>query len=145
MRRSARPLIAGGLIIAAVLGFLIYQGISNNLVYYITPSELLAKGAAADGESLRLGGQVRPGSVRWSAPSHTLRFVLQDPKAAVSVISHGLPPEMFRPGIGVVVEGTFTADVFKATMLMIKHSATYRAPKPGQTPVPDNYVSSSSP
>lgn len=145
MRRSTRSLIAGGLIIAAVLGFLIYQGISNNLVYYITPSELLAKGTAADGESLRLGGQVRPGSVRWNAPSHTLRFVLQDPKAAVWVISHGLPPEMFRPGIGVVVEGTFATDIFKATTLMVKHSATYRAPKPGQTPVPDNYVSSSSP
>lgn len=144
MRRPARSLAVGGLVIAGVLSFLVYQGLSNNLVYYITPGELLAKGAAADGQSFRLGGQVRPGSVRWDPKTQLLRFVLQDPKASVRVTSHGLPPELFRPGIGVVVEGTFARDAFLATNLMIKHGSTYRAPKPGQTPVPDNYVSSPS-
>lgn len=143
-RRPVRTLVVAGLLIAGVLGFLVYQGLSNNLVYYITPSELLAKGAHADGESLRLGGQVRPGSVRWNSVSRALSFVLQDPKGRVFVRSTGLPPEMFRPGIGVVVEGTWLGEFFRATNLMVKHSATYRAPKPGQTPVPDNYVSKGS-
>jgi cytochrome c-type biogenesis protein CcmE len=140
MRRPARSLAAGGALIAAVLGFLIFQGISNNLVYYVTPSELLAKGPSADGSSLRLGGQVRPGSKRWDPATQTLRFVLQDPKASIAVVSHGLPPAMFREGIGVVVEGTFTGSVFDATTLMVKHCATYRAPKPGHVPPPDNCV-----
>ncbi|MBV9278586.1 MAG: cytochrome c maturation protein CcmE [Chloroflexi bacterium] len=137
MRHPARALITGGLLIMAVLGFLVYQGLSNNLVYYITPSELHARGTAADGQSFRLGGQVRPGSVHWNASTQALRFILQDPRGWVSVASHGTPPELFRPGAGVVVEGTFTGSSFQATNLMIKHGSDYRAPKPGATPVPD--------
>ncbi|HEX8919115.1 MAG TPA: cytochrome c maturation protein CcmE [Chloroflexota bacterium] len=143
MRRPVRNLTLGALIIAAALGYLLYQGLSNNLVYYITPSELYAKGPGANGQNFRLGGQVRPGSVLWNATTRDLRFVLQDPKNHVAVESHGLPPEMFRAGAGVVVEGTFSHGTFSATNLMIKHGSTYRAPKPGQTPVPDNFVSSS--
>jgi cytochrome c-type biogenesis protein CcmE len=141
MRRPARKLVAGGLVIVAALAFLAYQGLANDLVYYITPSELIARGASADGQSLRLGGQVRPGSVDFNSKSQKLRFILQDPKAAVAVISYGIPPEMFKAGVGVVVEGTYTGRFFAATNLMIKHGSSYRAPKPGQTPVPDGYVS----
>jgi cytochrome c-type biogenesis protein CcmE len=143
MRRPARSLALGGAIILAALSFLIYQGISNNLVYYITPSELLAKGAAAQGQSFRLGGQVRPHSVTWNPITQVVHFVLQDPKGAVSVTSHGQPPELFREGIGCVVEGTYRQGVFQATTLMVKHSGDYQAPKPGDTPVPDNFRPSS--
>lgn len=140
MRRSRRPLVLGVVVIAAVLGFLIYQGISNNLVYYITPSELLAKGAEAEGQSFRVGGRVRPGSVHWNSAKRTLRFVLSDPKGAIPVESQGIPPQLFQAGAGCVVEGTFLNHRFDATTLMIKHGADYRAPKPGNTPVPDSYV-----
>ena len=139
MRRPARSLALGAAIILAALGFLIYQGISNNLVYYITPSELLAKGAAADGQSFRLGGQVRPHSVSWNPYTKVVRFVLQDPRASVRVMSKGQPPSLFRQGIGCVIEGTYARGLFTATTIMIKHSSDYRAPKPGDTPVPDNF------
>lgn len=142
MRRPARPVAVGILIIAAALGFLIYQGISNNVVYFIYPHELLAKGASADGHTFRLGGQVRPGTRQWDPTTQNLRFQIQDTKSAIPVISHGIPPEMFREGIGVVVEGTYSRGVFQATNLMIKHSSTYQAPKPGHLPKSDNYVHS---
>lgn len=145
MGHPTRSVALGSALVIAVLAFVIYQGISNNLVYYITPSELLARGAAADGASLRLGGQVRPGSVHFDTRSQDLRFILQDPKGSVKVESHGIPPELFRPGIGVVVEGTYSGTHFAATNLMIKHGNSYRAPKPGQTPVSDSYVNSASP
>ena len=140
MRRPTRALIVGITVILAALGFLVYQGLSNNLVYYVTPSELPANGASAAGQSLRIGGQVRPGSRQWSAATQTLRFVLQDPKAAIRVISHGLPPPMFREGAGVVIEGTYAHGLFTATNLMVKHCSTYRAPQPGHAPPPDNCV-----
>lgn len=140
MRRSVRSLALGAAVIVAALGFLVYQGLSNNLVYYVTPSELLARGQSSVGESLRLGGLVRPGSRHWNATTETLSFVLQDPKASVAVVSHGLPPQMFREGVGVVVEGTYVGGLFRATDLMIKHCSTYRAPKPGEVPPPDNCV-----
>lgn len=142
MRHPTRSLIIGSALIIGVVGVLIYQGLSNNLVYYITPSELLAKQNII-GQSFRLGGQVRPGSVQLNPKTRFLRFMLQDPKASVEVVSHDLPPQMFRAGIGVVVEGTYTGKLFSATNLMVKHSNAYRAPKPGQTPVPDTYVDNS--
>ena len=45
MRHPARSLIVGSALIIGVIGVLIYQGLSSNLVYYITPSELLASSA----------------------------------------------------------------------------------------------------
>ena len=144
MRHPARSLVVGSALIITVIGVLIYQGLSSSLVYYITPTELLAKGNVT-GQSFRLGGQVRPGSVRLDVSTRFLQFVLQDPKSSIRVVSHSLPPQMFRAGIGVVVEGTYTGSAFSATNLMVKHSNAYRAPRPGQTPVPDSYVDSVTP
>src|SRR5436305_3283942 len=138
MRHPTRSLIIGGFVILAALGFLVYEGISNNLVYYLTPSELLAK-SNIEGQSFRLGGQVRMGSVHWNAGSQLLSFIIQDPKASLEVVSHGVPPALFRGGRGVVVEGTYAHHLFDATTLMIKHSNSYRAPAKGKTPNPSSF------
>jgi cytochrome c-type biogenesis protein CcmE len=76
-----------------------------------------------------------PGSVKWDAASVDLRFVMQDGQAQVPVHSHGAPPQMFRDGIGVVVEGRYMpAGTFEATNLLVKHSNEYRPPKNGEKP-----------
>ena len=83
----------------------------------------------AAGAVVRLGGQVKPGSVDWNAEENMLRFDLSDGKQAVPVECTGAPPQMFREGIGVVVEGTVTATgVFSSDRLMVKHSNEYKAP-----------------
>src|SRR5438094_92826 len=105
MRHPTRSLIIGALVIIAALGFVVYQGLASNLVYYITPSELMAK-TDVSGQSFRVGGQVKPGSVQWNVKTDRLTFVLRDPKTAIPVVSHGQPPQLFRAGAGVVVEGT---------------------------------------
>jgi cytochrome c-type biogenesis protein CcmE len=47
-RRSAKPLvIAGVIVIVAVFGYLLYGGLDKNVVYFLTPKELLAKGTKA--------------------------------------------------------------------------------------------------
>jgi cytochrome c-type biogenesis protein CcmE len=44
-------------------------------------------------------------------------------------MTHSVPPQMFREGIGVVVEGTMTpAGHFESRRLMVSHSNEYRAP-----------------
>lgn len=139
-RRAVVQLGIGMLIILGALAFLAFQGLTHDLVYYITPSELLAKGASGEGQQLTLGGQVRPGSIRYNKTTKELQFVLQDPKGHVAVMSYGLPPTLFAPGIGAVVQGVYRKSVFHASQLMIKHSSTYVAPKPGQLPKNDNYV-----
>jgi cytochrome c-type biogenesis protein CcmE len=128
-------IIAGALVFVVAFGYLLFGGIGNNLVYFLTPSELLAKGTAVYDTPIRLGGQVVPGSVKWDAANVDLRFMMQDGKAQVAVHSHGAPPQMFRDGIGVVVEGRYSASgTFDATNLLVKHSNEYKPPKAGQQP-----------
>lgn len=138
MRHPTRSLIIGAIVIVAALGFVVYQGLASNLVYYITPSELLAK-QNVSGQSFRVGGQVTPGSVHWNVKTARLTFVMRDPKASIPVVSHGSPPQLFRAGAGVVVEGTYSHGTFLASTLMIHHDNRYVAPKPGSTPAPDSF------
>jgi cytochrome c-type biogenesis protein CcmE len=133
MKRSRLYLILA-LVVAAV-GFAVIagSGISRNLVYYWTPSDLHHAGEKAYGATIRLGGQVAPGTVRMSGGASALDFDVTDRKSIVHVKSNGVPPQMFREGIGVVVEGTMTrAGYFQSDRLMVSHNNEYRAPKDGQ-------------
>ena len=128
-------LIVGLIVILSGFGFLLYGGLGQNLVYFLTPEELVAKGTRAYDVPLRLGGQVVPGSVQWNAQTLDLRFKVTDGVKTVEVRSHGAPPQMFRDGIGVVVEGRFArGGLFESTNLMIRHSNEYRPPKDGHMP-----------
>jgi cytochrome c-type biogenesis protein CcmE len=129
----AAVLVAGG-----ALGFIAFGNIGKNLVYYWTPGEMLAKGEGAYRTTIRLGGMVQRGSLQWD-PKHTrLSFRVADgpqPGAtSVLVSSSEVPPQMFREGIGVVVEGTYDrSGLFTSHRLMVNHSNEYRPPKPGDT------------
>lgn len=131
---SKRPLIIGAIVaLVGAFGYLAYGGVEDNLVYFLTPSELVAKGGKVVGRPVRLGGQVVPGSVEWNAETLNLKFKVTDGSQTVPVYSSGAPPQMFRAGIGVVVEGKLGANgTFDSKSLMVKHSNEYKAPKPGE-------------
>lgn len=132
---NKRFIIAGIGVIVAVFAYLLYGGLDKNVVYFLTPHELLAKGTQGVDVPVRLGGQVKPGSVKWNDASLDLSFVVTDGGGEIPVHSRGAPPQMFRDGMGVVVEGRYHPDgVFQSTNLIVKHSNEYRPPKPGQSP-----------
>jgi cytochrome c-type biogenesis protein CcmE len=132
-RRAA--LAVAIVVITGAFGFLLWGGIDSNVVFFLTPKELLSRGDSAYEVPVRLGGQVAPGSVRWDAQKLDLRFVVMDGERQVTVHSKGAPPQMFRDGMGVIVEGRYRrSGVFESTNLMVKHSNEYRAPKPGERP-----------
>jgi len=128
---DGRKRVALALAACAVAGTLlvvVVGGIGNNLVYYWGPSEVLAAGPKAQGASIRLGGLVEKGSIVKGEGSN-LRFMVTDGKKSVPVRCTSVPPQMFREGIGVVVEGTVAGDnVFEAHRLMVSHGNEYRAP-----------------
>jgi cytochrome c-type biogenesis protein CcmE len=127
-------IIGGAIVIVAVFAWLLFGGLEKNVVFFLTPQELLAKGTDGVGVPVRLGGQVKPGSVKWNAQTLDLAFIVTDGAKEVPVHSTGSPPQMFRDGMGVVVEGRFgSSGVFDATGLMVKHSNEYRPPKPGES------------
>ena len=132
MTRSRIFLVAA--LAVALAGFFVIagSGISENLVYYWTPSDISKAGDKAYGASIRLGGQVKPGSVRYVRGS-ALEFDVTDRNKVVHVKSTGTPPQMFREGIGVVVEGTMVrAGYFQSDRLMVSHNNEYRSPKEGE-------------
>ena len=120
-------------VVVAVVGYLAFSSVGNALVYYLTPTELLARGDAAVGETVRLGGQVAVGSVH--GPATDLRFVLTDGDSSIPVHSTVAPTRSFREGSGAVVEGSLGPDgLFEATQVIVKHDENYEAPDPGTQP-----------
>jgi cytochrome c-type biogenesis protein CcmE len=133
-RKRRLTLIVSLLVAASALGFVAFGNIGENLVYYWDSSQLVAAGDDAIGPTIRLGGVVQEGSLDWRPDDSELHFVVSDGKNTVSIHSSGAPPQMFREGIGVVVEGTMTkSGVFESRRLMVKHSNEYRAPEEGTT------------
>jgi cytochrome c-type biogenesis protein CcmE len=125
--------VAGGLVIAAAIAYLIWAGVSQSVVYFVTPSELLA--APTPSKTYRLGGQVQEGSLKWEPKSLDLSFTLSDGKASVPVRHKGPAPDLFAEGRGAVVEGSWTKDgYFKASLILAKHSEEYKAPHDGAEP-----------
>ena len=128
MRRLRHKLLAGGSIITAALAYLIYAGVTQSAVYFVTPAELLA--APVAGKAYRLGGLVAPGSLAWTPSTLDLSFALTDGKSTVPVRHKGTPPDLFGEGRGAVIEGSWTPDGhFKATLIMAKHAEDYQAPR----------------
>ena len=127
--------IAVAAVAVAAIGFFVITmgGIGENLVYYWGPSEIHQAGDKAVGATIRLGGQVAPNSIKLASASSNLEFDVTDGKASVHVKSTGVPPQMFREGIGVVVEGTMTkSGWFESERLMVSHGNEYKAPADGE-------------
>ena len=134
LSNKSKLFIAGAIVVAAGAFLIITtSGIGQNLVYYWSPTDLHKAGDKAYGATIRLGGLVQKGSISQPSGVSTLEFDVADAGGVVHVKSSGVPPQMFREGIGVVVEGTMTRNgYFACDRLMVKHGNDYQAPKPGE-------------
>jgi cytochrome c-type biogenesis protein CcmE len=134
MPRSRRFLL-GGVIILAALSYMIYGGMQQAIVYFVTPSELKAKEQSSLDKFLRMGGMVVKGSLQKDLKNLTYRFDLTDGSTTFPVFFKGVPPDLFTEGKGAVVEGRIGSDgVFQATTIMAKHAEEYSPHLDGKTP-----------
>lgn len=125
MGRSKRFLI-GGVIILAAIGYIVYGGMQDAVVYFVTPTELKAKERGSADKFLRMGGMVVAGSLQKDVKNLTYRFEVTDGAASFPVFFKGIPPDLFTEGKGAVVEGRLGADgVFQASTIMAKHAEEY--------------------
>ncbi|MCB9777052.1 MAG: cytochrome c maturation protein CcmE [Alphaproteobacteria bacterium] len=132
-------LVAALLVAAVALGVISMGGIGENLVYFWTPAQVHENASKAVGATIRMGGVVQADSVDWQPDTQALTFTVGesavDTATPITVHAQSAPPQMFREGIGVVVEGTMTdAGTFRADKVMVKHSNEYRAPTDGMAP-----------
>ena len=131
-RRKTRLFMIGAFVVAGIaFAVIAASGISENLVYYWTPTDLRANGDKAYGASIRLGGMVAKGSIVKHGGSN-VEFIVHDGVTRVPVKTTTVPPQMFRENIGVVVEGTMVrGGYFQSNRLMVSHSNEYKAPEKG--------------
>ena len=128
LRGSRRRLwVAGGLVLAA-LGFLLVQGLGNATLYFRTADEAAAQREALGDRRFRIEGDVVAGSVRTEPGG--VAFNITANGVEVAVQHEGDPPELFQPGIPVVLEGSFDDTVFRSDRMLVKHSETYVAENP---------------
>lgn len=136
-----RRFIIGGAIILAALSYLIYSGMRQAVVYFVTPSELKAEAKGAQGKSLRVGGMVVQGSLQKDLQKLSYAFHLSDGKASIPVYFQGIPPDLFAEGKGAVVEGRLAVNgVFMATTIMAKHAEEYSPPHEGKPSSPKSFI-----
>jgi cytochrome c-type biogenesis protein CcmE len=132
-RRRRWGLLLAVAAVVAVIAYLAFSTVGNALVYYLTPSELMARGDRAVGETVRLGGLVKPGSKH--GPDTDLTFILTDGTTDITVHTTTAPPALLKEGIGAVVEGELgTNGIFTATQVLVKHDENYVAPTNGAIP-----------
>ena len=124
--RSKRLLLLSGavsLLVGAVA--LVLTAFQENLVFFHTPSEVVA-GKAPQGRTFRVGGMVEEGSIQRQADGLTVSFVITDMVQTVPVSYRGTLPDLFQEGKGAVVQGQLGTDGrFTATEVLAKHDENY--------------------
>jgi len=126
MTRKGRrlALIGAALAVIGAASGLVLYALSDNIVFFYSPSDLVEK-HVAPGARLRIGGLVETGSVVKSADER-IEFSITDGNKNVKVAYQGQPPDLFREGQGVVAEGVLSAPgLIRADTILAKHDERY--------------------
>ncbi len=124
---NRRRFIVGAALIAAAVSYLVYAGIRTTSMYYFELGEFVARRDGLAGETLRVKGWVKQGSVRWDAHTNELAFELatKDGGSPVPVAYRGIRPDMFSEGREVVVEGRYQQGGLAARQIMTSCPSKY--------------------
>jgi cytochrome c-type biogenesis protein CcmE len=141
LRLSTGQIIGISVIIAS-LGLITYQATrSESSVTFYTPEEIYAAPDKFNNKTFRVSGLVVTGTKEWNAENHDLKFRITDLKGHdFNVHYRGIPPDLFKEGQGVIVEGKLSshlqatatkpsAATLDAQLLMVKHSEVYDTKK----------------
>ena len=128
-RRPNRvPLALLGIAVLAALFAVGFTMFTRSVVYYKTPTEVLAH----PGEHVRLSGAVVDGSISVDTSSGTVTFEVSDATTTVPIVYHGSPPDTLKDEGEAVVEGALGPDgVFVADTLFAKCPSKFQAKASG--------------
>ena len=101
---------------------LVLGALRDNIVFFYTPSEI-SQSKLTSGQSLRLGGLVKDGSVEIEGMKSV--FIVTDGTVDITVKYDNALPSLFREGQGVVTEGQIENGVFIAQNVLAKHDENY--------------------
>lgn len=122
-------LIVGMIVLGAVI-YLVYANTQANAVYYMTVPEL-KHCTTCTTQAVRVAGFVQAGSIQRNDQTQSMSFVIEDSHQTLRVAYTGVVPDIFRPGIQVVVEGHYAGQgPFQAQTLLAKCPSKFQAATP---------------
>ncbi len=119
-------IIGSVLVVIAGLAYLALGNFGENLVYFMTPSEVVTLEQDHYGKKMRVAGMVVEASMKVVPETLKISFDLTDGAETIPVAFEGIPPDLFKEGKGAVVEGYWDKDqIFHSHMIMAKHEEDY--------------------
>lgn len=126
IRAIKKRYLIGGIILVAIVGYLLYLSLGSSVMYYVTVGELLDGGYGDYDADIRVTGKVANGSIAWDAAGLELRFDVIEGNATLPIIYSGAMPDGFASGADVLVEGRYHPDkVFRASTILMKCPSKY--------------------
>ncbi len=119
---SRRQKAVAATVVLVALGLLLWKGLTNALDYYLTVNQAVAQRAKLGNSDFRIQGTVLPG-VRQVGDK--VYFKLTSHNVDVRVVSTGSPPQLFRAGMPVVLDGHWQGEEFSSFQIMVQHGTTY--------------------
>ncbi len=130
-RHKRIAFICVGLAVLGVAASLVLNAFQSNLVFFFSPSQVVAKEAPGE-RAFRIGGMVEKGSLRRQGDGLTVNFNVTDTAKTIPVVFTGILPDLFKEGKGVVAQGKLGPDgVFHASDVLAKHDENYMPPEAG--------------
>ena len=115
------------LIIVSALAYLVYGGVRDTMVYYLTVTELKERVPEVYKDRVRITGTVVPGTIQKEIDGK-LSFKLTDGDEILDIRYKGIIPDIFRDEVEAVVEGKYSSDnIFKADILLAKCPTKYES------------------
>ena len=120
--------IVGGILIIAALSWLGFVGFQESKAYYITVDEYSSMKAEIGGKTVKLAGDVLPGSI--DRTKSQMEFAIGSPKGTIQVryVGKDIIPDTFKDGSTALVEGEMAPNgVFQARHIEAKCASKYEA------------------
>ena len=116
------------LLIAVSIIFFTLKSLKDNVVYFLSPTEIHNKSDISFNKKIRVGGLVKMGSI--NKEGNMINFIITDLKNEIVVSYTGLVPNLFSEGKGVVAEGMLNdKKYFIANKILAKHDENYMPPE----------------
>jgi cytochrome c-type biogenesis protein CcmE len=120
--------------VGLVVSYLVWTGVSDTMVYYLTPTEMFAK-VSEDPSfhqvGLKVSGRVVPDSYYQGEGDFIHHFEvmdLEDETVRFPVMFEDVLPDTFTDDVEVVLEGRYRDDgVFEAATVLTKCGSRYEA------------------
>ena len=115
-------------LISILAVFFVLKSLEENVVYFISPTEIKNLSEIDNKKRVRVGGMVKEETIKLS--QNEVSFVITDFKNEINVTYSGAVPNLFSEGKGVVAEGYLKdRSFFNAKKILAKHDENYMPPE----------------